>query len=39
MKHAFKQASRPNQAFIRSGSGLKSKSMTGRMPSLDVTKI
>jgi len=39
MKYAFKQASRPYQAFRRSGSGLKGKPMTGRRPGLGLQKI
>ena len=37
MKQVFKQASRPNQAFIRPDSGLKIKSMTGHMPYKNLT--
>jgi len=38
MKQAFKQATRPYQAFRRSGSGFKSKLMTCRRPGLGLQK-
>ena len=38
MKQAFKQASRPYQAFRRPDPGLKSKHMTGRRPDLGLQK-